>query len=148
MQTQLTSTSPVADPRLLGVRGDQADPAALGITVPRNGGSSVVRVSGELDMASAPKLAAALRCLCLADGGDLQIDIATMSFCDCSGLSVLLAAARDCRGRGGQFALVNPTPPLRRLIGLAGLDEALGMRPAGTDATPAVVAHQDGHVQR
>jgi hypothetical protein len=60
---------------------------------------------------------------------------AVMTFCDCSGLSVLLPAA-DRRNRWGwRLSVTHPAPSLRRLIGLVGA--AGPVRIAGAPARDA-----------
>lgn len=91
----------------------------------RDGMRSVVAVAGELDMATAPHLEDVLRGLCSPIDGDLEIDAAEISFCDCHGLAVLLRAAQRRRTRGRRLTVIHPSASLRRLIELAGVAERL-----------------------
>jgi anti-anti-sigma factor len=64
------------------------------LDVRRGETGTVVAVAGELDVATAPELAAAL-----ADvQGDVTVDLSAATFADPSGLRVLLAAVRTAVG--------------------------------------------------
>jgi anti-sigma B factor antagonist len=76
--------------------------------------------SGEIDIATSPKLAAALA-VHDYEGVDLQ----AVSFIDVSGLRVLLNAGREARAAGRRFAVANPSPMIRRLLSLTALDQSL-----------------------
>jgi anti-anti-sigma factor len=86
---------------------------------------SVVTVAGELDVATAPQLDSFLHCMCFPVDGDVEIDAAGMSFCDCDGLSVLLRAGKRRRERGWRLTVKHPSASLRRLLALADADEFL-----------------------
>jgi anti-anti-sigma factor len=79
---------------------------------------TVVTVAGELDVATAPELAAAL-----ADvQGDVTVDLNAATFADPSGLRVLLAArAEGCRLR----VLRRGGGPVARLLALTGTERLL-----------------------
>ena len=51
--------------------------------------------------------------------------MAGLRFMDSAGISVLLGAARDVPG----VRLLDPTPPVRRVIELTGLTEVLEVQP-------------------
>jgi ABC-type transporter Mla MlaB component len=60
-----------------------------------------------LDLATAPRLAEVLEWLSRADTGELYVDTAELTFCDCAGLSVLLAAVQRRQAHGGRLVLTN-----------------------------------------
>lgn len=105
---------------------------AFTVTCRRDGARSVVAIAGELDMATAPLLDRVLRRLCSPAERELEIDVAELTFCDCSGLSVLLHAARR---RGRSLTLSHSSPALRRLIGLADVARALRLTEGHTLGT-------------
>jgi anti-sigma B factor antagonist len=88
-----------------------------------------------LDLATAPRLAEVLEWLSRADTGELYVDTAELTFCDCAGLSVLLAAVQRRQAHGGRLVLTNAAPILRRVSHLLGLDTALGLTPAHRPTT-------------
>lgn len=94
------------------------DRVPLRVDVHRDAGSTIVRIAGELDAASAPRLRFALEEL--ADGPErrLVVDLGALDFIDCSGLAVL--EDLGCRLRLRQAALVlrRPSRSAARLLDL------------------------------
>jgi anti-sigma B factor antagonist len=84
-----------------------------------------LRVRGELDIASAPELAAALDALLTADHRVVVLDLADLSFLDCAGMRPIRSALSALRRRGGTLVIRHPQPLVERTLRLAGLDEAL-----------------------
>jgi anti-sigma B factor antagonist len=93
---------------------------SLSITVD----GTVIAVSGELDVASAPELDDLLR---RTDGEAVTLDLSGVRFIDPAGLRVLLVAQRDIDARGGQLVIRQPSWPVRRLAQLSGTTDQLGM---------------------
>jgi anti-sigma B factor antagonist len=84
-------------------------------------GGAGLRLSGELDLASAPRLKEAL----LFDVGhvaELTLDLTEVTFLDSSGWSAILECARSRNG-DGRLVLVNPSNGVARALELMGLDE-------------------------
>jgi anti-anti-sigma factor len=84
----------------------------------------VVCVRGEVDMASSPELEVNIR-LAITSGRPLIVDLAECAFIDCSALSVLIRAHRWLNG--SLRVVVPPDKPIRKLLSLSGLVEALGV---------------------
>ncbi|HMA47779.1 MAG TPA: STAS domain-containing protein [Frankiaceae bacterium] len=84
----------------------------------------VIRLVGELDVAGARVLLAAVDAT-LTDGArSLRVDCARLEFVDPAGLSALLCAAR----RGPRLVLDSPPPLLLKLRELLDLTEELPVR--------------------
>lgn len=62
-------------------------------------GTVAIALSGELDLASADELDAAIRDAEETDSGWIVVDLSDVSFIDSSGLSVLLTAKKRSAGR-------------------------------------------------
>ena len=75
-------------------------PQPFTIEVDEQDGTTIVRLAGELDMASSPVLAEALG---NARTAEVIVDLRRLTFLDSTGLGVLLAA--DLRSREGDMAL-------------------------------------------
>lgn len=93
-----------------------------------------VRVSGELDAASAPVLGSHLDAL-LQDGrAHLTLVLSDMTFCDVAGLHVLLRAGRALRARGGRLTVRRPCRTLLLMLDLLGPErtsiEVVGAAPS------------------
>ena len=91
---------------------------------PLDGGPGL-KLTGELDLATAPQLDAAL--LLEASGpGELRLDVSELTFVDSSGLGTILAHARSRNG-AGPVVLVDPTAPVLRAFELMCLDQHPGI---------------------
>lgn len=114
---------------MTGQAGWSAD---LKVAVDVSGGRMVVRVGGEIDLATVPALRdalAAAQARHRAEGlnGPVAVDVSDVRFIDASGLGVLVAAARRGREGGGDLVLRDPSPRMYRLLELTGLFDALAV---------------------
>jgi len=90
----------------------------------RDAGRVRVRLRGDLDVASAPTVTAALQRL-REQGEHVLLDLDAVGFIDMSGLRVVIAAARDGSRDGWSFRITRGSPQVRRLISLVELDGQL-----------------------
>ena len=124
----MNSTAPAdftasADSALMGDLWDVAPVNTLTITtVGRTDGSAALYLTGTLDVATAPLLGTAVESVVATGRHDLRLDVGRLSFCDCAGLSAVLAARRSADAAGGNATLCSVTPRLRKLIRLLQLD--------------------------
>ena len=81
----------------------------------------VVAVSGEIDIASAPKLREELLSALRRHGARLALDLRGVTFMDCAGVNVLLAARRHARLDGGWVRVARASRRARNILMLAGL---------------------------
>lgn len=88
----------------------------------------VLVLEGELDIATAPILEAALVDAERRRGtAPLIVDLRGLEFMSCGGVSLLVAAAERERRTGRRLVVMPGTGAPARLLGLCGLDEALGL---------------------
>jgi anti-anti-sigma factor len=83
-------------------------------------GRVVVALRGELDVAGAAGVAAALAVLAAREGL-IIIDLARLEFIDCSGLAALAGVREHARQAGGDALLAAPLPQVQRILAAAGL---------------------------
>ncbi|MBI4943205.1 MAG: STAS domain-containing protein [Actinobacteria bacterium] len=97
------------------------------------GERSLVRASGDVDLATATELDGALQAAATEDqpARHLVVDLGAVTFLDCAGLRPLVAARRRLTDR---FWLVNPPPQVRRLLSLTGLTDTFSY----LDDVPAI----------
>lgn len=98
---------------------------------------ALITLTGEIDLTSTPLLHESLR-QCLRDGiHHMDVDLAAVTFCDCSGLNTFLAATRQAAVAGGVLRLRHPRPMLVRLFAMTGTGFLLFGPPASA-ARPLV----------
>ncbi|MEF2529352.1 MULTISPECIES: STAS domain-containing protein [Streptomyces] len=102
---------------------------------PPAGGRCVVRVSGEMDIDHAAALRTALDAAIsrAPDRVDVVVDLRNSSFCDSSGLTVLLAAREKARADGHALRLAAPSHQLLRLLELTGSVELFSLGSTAED---------------
>jgi anti-sigma B factor antagonist len=81
----------------------------------------VVAVSGEIDIASAPKLREELLSAVRRHGARLALDLGGVTFMDCAGINALLAARRHARLEGGWIRVARASRRARNVLMLTGL---------------------------
>jgi anti-anti-sigma factor len=113
--------------------GDSA-PRLLDVAVRAENGTAIVTVQGEVDMASAPQLQAALEDA--QRGGDpLVVDMSEVGFLGSAGLSVLLVISEAAEPAVGLRVVVSDA--VRRPVELTGLDKLLSVHESLADALAA-----------
>jgi len=85
----------------------------------------LVAISGEIDIASGPQLRDQLLSVIRRQGARLTLDLAGVTFIDCVGINVLLAARRRALLEGGSMRVLRASPHVRRVIALTRLDREL-----------------------
>lgn len=90
-------------------------------------GAATVRVIGELDSYTAPRLRAALVGL-VSDGvRHVTLDVGDTSFMDSTGLSVVVGGLKRLREQGGDMVVSSPTHATRKLFEITGLNAVLAV---------------------
>ncbi|RSN69170.1 anti-sigma factor antagonist [Actinomadura sp. WAC 06369] len=93
----------------------------LEVTARSENGRAVVRLRGELDIATADTLRRGLRDARRDHGDDLVLDLSDLEFMDSGGLSVIVACYKAAAAAGGGVALAAPRPVIRRALEITGL---------------------------
>jgi anti-sigma B factor antagonist len=101
----------------------------LAVKRTRSDGYDLLAVEGELDIATAPRMLAALN-EALADMAcPVIVDLSRVVFMDSTGLALLMNAGRRVRRRGQGFAIVCPGGPIARVFEIADMVESLRVCP-------------------
>jgi anti-anti-sigma factor len=97
----------------------------LHLAVQHHGDRATIQIGGEIDLATCPRLQAVL--VELVDRGchQLIVDLEQVSFLDCAGIGVLVAARRRVQAHGGSLRLVSPRPFVWRVLALTGMTTVL-----------------------
>ncbi|QXJ22283.1 STAS domain-containing protein [Actinomadura graeca] len=115
---------------------DPAPPAA-GLSRERLEEHTVIAIIGELDIASTPSLRERLNTALRNVGPRVVIDLSGVTFCDASGLALLVGARRRAEPAGTTMVLAAPRPQMAKLLRITGLTRAFTIRPSVTAARPA-----------
>jgi anti-anti-sigma factor len=89
----------------------------------------VIRLAGELDLATAEQTREALRATDLTTTRSLVVDLSALTFCDSSGLRLLVQLHHVTVAHGGAFDVVGAHGIVADAIDLTGLTEILYERP-------------------
>jgi len=88
----------------------------------------VLTVAGELDAHSSPLLRTTLLGLVAGADQEVVVDLAGVSFCDSTGLGVLVGAHRRMAASERTLAVQSVRPAVRHLLEVSGLDQVLLVR--------------------
>ncbi len=99
------------------------------VSAEHRGDVVVLRLTGELDMASAPDLLTRIDGLIAAGDHRVLVDLTRLSFCDSAGLNAFIRGDRRCARDGGWLRLTGAHGHVARVIALSGLTDVLGYRP-------------------
>lgn len=110
-------------------------PGGLEFSARSEDGYSIASLAGELDIACTPVLRDQLLGLLRPRASRLVIDLSKVSFCDASGLAVLVGAGRRARLLGGVLRLAAPAPAVASALSLSGLLRQFDVFPSVAAAT-------------
>lgn len=99
------------------------------ITTVFNDGVLTVKLPGEIDHHLAKSVRAETdKKLVTVRPKKLILDMTQTSFMDSSGLGLILGRARTCEQLNIEYTIVNPSPRVRTILNLAGVDRILDIR--------------------
>lgn len=102
-------------------------PVKLGLLEEIEHQRTLLRLSGELDLLTAPKLAARLDEAVRQREGDVVVDLSEVEFVDSAGLHALLNGQRRLIRLSRRLSVICGPGPVRRVFELARLVETLGV---------------------
>jgi anti-sigma B factor antagonist len=110
------------------------DELSIDVKAEDGGRTTTFKLSGSLDLATAPTVRAALNEASEKGGNHLIVDLRQLEFLDSTGLGVLIGAHRRAVERGGSFRLVISDGPISRLLNITGLIGVFGVYHSTEDA--------------
>ncbi len=113
-------------------------PDSITTLVEDHDGVSVVRVSGEIDLVTAPALEQAIGGVVAQGPAALVIDLSGVEFLGSVGLKILAATYEQLDAVATRFGVVAHGPATRRPIHLTGLDKTFPLYPALDEALSGV----------
>jgi anti-anti-sigma factor len=99
--------------------------APAGFPVATISGLPVITGPAEIDITNAGQLRAALLAAAAQGHATIVVDLTETSFCDTSGLQVLVLAHRRATAEGGELRLVVRAATLLRLFSITGVDHVI-----------------------
>ncbi len=95
----------------------------------RRGGTHTISPSGELDVATSPKLQAELLRVEATDATSIVLDLSGLDFIGSTGVKVIVDADARSRADSNRLVLLRPSEIVSRMFTLCGIDD----RPTFTD---------------
>lgn len=95
-------------------------PSIFSVEAETRDGVTVLTVTGEVDLSTAPRLGAAVE-RALAPGAPLIVDLAGVEFIDSAGSRALALAEREASARGARLLMI-PSATVSHVFRIAGLD--------------------------
>jgi anti-sigma B factor antagonist len=107
----------------------------LALSAQTAGGITIVKLSGELDIACVPALRERLLGMLRPSASRLVVDLSKVSYCDARGLAVLIGTGRRARLLGGFLRLAEVSPPVDQMLHITGLRQHHAVFPTAQAAT-------------
>ncbi len=106
----------------------------LGLELSERDGYSVLAVSGEVDVATVPRLREQLHGLVAQGDTQIVVDLDAVEFLDSTGLGVLVGALKRVRSSGGELYLVCTQPRIRKVFEVTGLTKVFSIHDSVDEA--------------
>ena len=107
----------------------------LGLEVREVGSRSVVKVRGEIDVYTAPKLRERLIELVSEGSYYIVVDLEGVGFLDSTGLGVLVGALKRVKSHDGSLSLVCTQDKILKIFEITGLDLVFPIHGSESEAT-------------
>ncbi|KIF73069.1 anti-anti-sigma factor [Streptomyces sp. 150FB] len=109
----------------------------LGVRTRTTPSGPAIELVGELDHHSAPQVRGLLPGLVVEEGQQLVVDLAGLTFCDSSGITVLIAARNHALASRATVALAAVPDHVSRIFRIVGLDQVFPVHPTAQAAEAA-----------
>jgi anti-anti-sigma factor len=107
------------------VPAGQALPGEFMLNSMRDGGTHVIRLAGELDLATAPEVEHELQSVEATDARSIVLDLSGLTFMDSSGLNLILRAEVRSRADSNRLRLRRGPANVQRVFAITGMDGML-----------------------
>ncbi len=109
----------------MAVEDSQDRAGTLSLETKSEGELLTIKLGGELDLAAAPPVEAAVEAGLADSERQLVIDFSALSFIDSTGIAILVAAMSDERSAGRLAFVPSTAPAVTRVLRLTGVEERL-----------------------
>jgi anti-sigma B factor antagonist len=108
----------------MGASSPTMPDGAFSAVTEAHGRALVVRIFGEIDIASAKAFEKEIQSAFDSDAEAVLLDLGEVSFIDSTGLCTLLAAAEKASVNGDRLRIVRISPPVQRSFEITGLERS------------------------
>ncbi|OKI25656.1 STAS domain-containing protein [Streptomyces sp. CB03911] len=115
----------------------------LSTTVRSTPTGPVLEIAGDLDFRSAPCAREVLLRLAPGPGRLLVVDLTALTFCDSTGITLLVAARNHAVSQQAHIALAGVPAHVARIFDITGLDQVFTTCPTAEDAVDRWAARTD-----
>jgi anti-sigma B factor antagonist len=119
---------------------------SLTVSARAAGSTTIAELRGELDITCSPGLRDQLLGVLRRSSSRLVIDLSGVTYCDASGLAVLVGTERRARLLGGSLHLAAVPPHVDEVLHITGLDRHLDIFPTVQAATAGTQRDLDGTI--
>lgn len=103
-------------------------------------GVPVITLDGEVDVYTAPQLKQQMISLLEAGATQMIVDLTNVEYFDSTALGVLIGGLKRMRERDGNVSLICPSPRIRRVFEITGLDKIFDIYDSADQAKSGVEA--------
>ncbi len=98
----------------------------MDIRTEKSGDNLIAYISGEIDHHNAKQAREQLdKIIDLEQPTAFGLDLSGVSFCDSSGLGLVMGRMRKCLSVGCSITILNPSPAAKKILEIAGMDKIL-----------------------
>ena len=102
----------------------------LDISIGESNGARVVRVSGDVDLYTSPRLRTAVLREIAKGRGQVAVDLSRVRYMDSSGVATLVEGHRAAGKKRTTFAIVSPSKSVMKVLELTRLNSVFHIRDA------------------
>jgi anti-sigma B factor antagonist len=110
------------------------------LDVSERDGATVLAVTGEVDVATAPQLRQEAVRLAGSGGSRLVIDLSGVDFLDSTGLGVIVGVLKRVRTHGGELAIAGAENHVRKVFDITRISDVLAMYDTVDEACAGLAA--------
>ncbi len=103
------------------MENSEREGADLDVTLESVGGFSLIGLSGEVDVYSAPKLRETIKDLVDEGKYNIVVDLEKVAFLDSTGLGVLVGGLKRVKHHGGELGIICGQEKILRIFRITGL---------------------------
>jgi anti-anti-sigma factor len=118
--------------------------SSLEVSIATGASGPVLVLAGEADVTSITRLDEALTAQIAGQAVQLTIDAANLRYADSASMRTLVMAGMKVRTRAGSVTLLDPQPPVARLLDLLRIVEMFSIRRRAADETQPDTSAADG----